>query len=122
MTNHNPTLVYRTKVVILLSLNLKRSAMYGKPMKPYAVVTPRDGVRFVAVLLMCCATLVHISAMDETPEGIREGKVQNYERVSADGAEAAGKESLLHRERRAVKNIAELEKRLQAMAERYALS
>ena len=55
--------------------------------------------------------------MDETPEGFRRGEVQNSERVSADGAEAARKESLLHRERRAVTNIAELEKRLQAMEE-----
>ena len=91
-------------------------------MKSPSAVTPRGGVRFVAVLLMCCAILVHIYAMDETPEGLRRGEVQNSKRVSADGAEAAGKESLLHRERRAVKNTAELEKRLQAMEERYALS
>ena len=91
-------------------------------MKSSQAVTPRGGVRFVAVLLMCCSTLVHISALDETLEGLRRGKVQNSERVSADGAEAAGKESLLHRERRALKNVAELEKRLQAMEERYALS
>ena len=91
-------------------------------MKSPPALSPRGGVRFVAVLLMCCATLVHISARDETPKGLRRGEVQNSERVSADGAEAAEKESLLHRERRAVKNIAELEKRLQAMEERYALS
>ena len=87
-------------------------------MKSSPAVTSRSGVRFVAVLLMCCATLVHISAMDETPEGLRRGEDQNSKRV----VEAAGKDSLLHRERRAVKNIAELEKRLQAMEERYALS
>ena len=91
-------------------------------MKSAPAVTPRAGVRFVAVLLMCCATLAQISAIDETPEGLRRGEVQNSERVSADHAETTGKESLLHRERRAVKNIAELEKRLQAMEERYALS
>ena len=96
--------------------------MYGKPIKTAPAVTPRGGVRLVAVLLMCCATLVHISAMDETPEGLCRRETQNSERVSADGAEATGKESLLHRERRAVKNIAELQKRLQAMEERYALS
>ena len=91
-------------------------------MKSSPAVTPRNGVRFVAVLLMCCANLAYISAMDETPEGLRRGEVQNSERVSTDGAEATGKESLLHRERRAVKNIAELENRLQAMEGRYALS
>ena len=96
--------------------------MYGKPMKSSQAVTPRGGVRFVAVLLMCCAALVHVSAMDETPEGLRRGEVLNSERVSANGAKAAAEESLLHRERRAVKNIAELEKRLQAMEERYALN
>ena len=85
-------------------------------------VTPRGGLRFVAVLLMCFAALVHIGAMDETPKGLRRGEVQNSERVSADGAEAVGKQSLLYRERRAVKNSAELVKRLQAMEERYALS
>ena len=91
-------------------------------MKSSTAVTPRDGVRFVAVLLMCCATLVPITAKDETLEGLRRGEVQNSERVSADRADATGKETLLHREPRAVKNIAELEKRLQAMEERYALS
>ena len=93
-------------------------------MKSSPAVTPRGGVRFVAVLLICCATLVHISAIDETPEGLRRGEVQNSERVSqrGDGAEADGKKSLMHREERAVKNIAELEKRLQGMEERYALS
>ena len=91
-------------------------------MKSHLAVTLCDGVRFVAVLLMCCATLVRISAMGETPEGLRRVEVQNSEQVSAAGAEAAGKEPLLHRERRAVKNIAELEKQLQAMEERYALS
>ena len=96
--------------------------MCGKPTKSPPSVTPRGGVRFVAVLLMCCAILAHISAMDEIPEGLRQGEVQNSDRVFADGAEEAGKQSFLHRERRAVKNSAELEKRLQAMEERYALS
>ena len=96
-------------------------------MKSPLAVPPRGGVRFVAVLLMCCAILVHISAMDETPEGLRRGEVQNSDRASSDGNEAAGKQSLLHRERRAVKNNAtpsleEFGKRLQAMEERYALS
>ena len=91
-------------------------------MKFPSAVTPRGGVRFVAVLLMFCAILAHISAMDEISKGLRRGEEQNSDRVSADRAEAAGKQSLLHRERRAVKNNAALEKRLQAMEERYALS
>ena len=91
-------------------------------MKFPPAVNPRGGVRVVALLLMCCAVLAHISAMDEIPKGLRRGEEQNSHRVSADSAEAAGKQSLLHRERRAVKNNAAVEKRLQAMEDRYALS
>lgn len=92
-------------------------------MKMSPAENPRDGLRLMAVLVMCCTILVHISALDKTPEGLRRGEVGSSNRVSADGPEAAGKQ--LHRERRAVKNnanpsLAEVEKRLKAMEERYA--
>lgn len=106
--------------------------MYGKPihsaMKLSPAITFRLGVRFVAVfIMMCCTTLVHISALDETLQEHRRGEAQNSNRVSADGAEFAEKQSVLHRERRAVKNNAtrntqDIEKRLKAMEERYASS
>ena len=88
-----------------------------------SVITPRGGLRLEAVLVMCCSILVHISALDETPEGLRGGELESSNRLSADGPEFAGKQ--LHRERRAVKNnanpsLAEVEKRLKAMEERYA--
>ena len=70
------------------------------------------------VLMMCCAILAHISAMDETLEGQR--------RVEADSAAETGelKQSLLYRGRRAVRknstpNLTEVEKRLKSMEERY---
>lgn len=102
--------------------------MYGKPIQfgtRFAPpVTPRVGLRLAAVLVMCCAILVHISAMDETMEGRHQGENQSPNRVSADGAEATGNQPFLLRERRAVKNnatpsLSDFEKRLQAMEERY---
>ena len=92
-------------------------------MKMSPAENPRDGLRLMAVLVMCCTILVHISALDENPEGLRRGEVASFNRVSADGPEATGKQ--MHRERRAVKNngnpsLAEVEKRLKAMEERYA--
>ena len=79
----------------------------------------------MAVLLMCCAILAHISAMDESLEAQRRGEDQNSNRVSFDGAETVVKQSLLHRGRRAVKKnatgkLSDIEKRLKAMEERYA--
>ena len=86
-------------------------------------ITPCGGLRLVAVLVMCCSILVHISAMDENREGRRRGEDQNINRVSDDGAETGEKQSLLNRERRAVKknanpNMPDIEKRLKAMEER----
>ena len=89
-----------------------------------SVITPRGGLRLVAVLVMCCSILVHISALDENMEGQRRGEDQNTNRVSADGAETGEKQSLLHRERRAVKknatpSLPDIEKRLKAVEDRY---
>jgi len=91
-----------------------------------SVITPRGGLRLEAVLVMCCSILVHISAMDENMEGQRRGKDQNANRMSADGPETGEKQSLLHRVRRAVKknatpNMPDIEKRLKAMEERFAM-
>ena len=87
---------------------------------PLSVITLRDGLRFMVVLMMCSAILAHISAMDETREGQR--------RVEADSAAETGelKQSLLYRGRRAIKknstpNLTEVEKRLKSMEERYTL-
>ena len=80
----------------------------------------------MAVLVMCCAIVIHISAMDETPEAQRRGEDPNSNRVSYDGAETVEKQSLLHRGRRAVKknatpNLPDIEKRLKAVEDRYAV-
>ena len=89
-----------------------------------SAITPRAGLRLVAVLVMCCSILADISAMDENMEGQRRGEDQNANRVSADGAETGEKQSLLHRVRRAVKknatpSLPDIEKRLKAVEERY---
>ena len=101
--------------------------MNGKPiwsaMKLSPVITPRGGLRFAALLLMCCAILAHISAMPETPDGQRR-EDQGFHRVFADGAETGElKQSLLYRERRASKTNPtprpqNFEKRLKAVEER----
>ena len=98
-----------------------RSAMKLSPS-----VTPRGGLRFMAVLVMCCAILAHISAMDESLEAQRREEYQKSNRVSSDGAETVVKQSLLHRGRRAVKknatpNLPNIEKRLKAVEDRYRM-
>ena len=95
-------------------------------MKLFPSVTPRGGLRFMAVLVICCTVVIHISAMDETPKAQRRGEDQNSYRVSSDDAETVEKQSLLHRGRRAVnKNatpkLSDFEKRLKVMEERYAV-
>ena len=86
-------------------------------MKFFSVIKPFGiSLRFLqAVLVMCCAILVHISATEED---------QNFNGVSADGTETGElKQSFLHRERRAAKNNAtpeqqDFEKRLKAVEQR----
>ena len=80
-----------------------------------AISTPRTGLHFLAVsLILCGVAWVHISAMDESLIG------QHQEVDSA--RESDVKHSVLHRERRAVKNNAthkqDFEKRLKVMEER----
>ena len=79
----------------------------------------------MAVLVMCCTVVIHIAAVDESPEAQRRGD-PNSNRVSSDDAKTVEKQSLLHRGRRAVnKNatpkLSDFEKRLKAMEERYAV-
>ena len=104
--------------------------MYGKSirsaMKLSPSITPRTGLRFMAVLMMCCAILAHISAMDEPLKAQLQGEDQISNRVSSDGAETVVKQSLLHRGRRAVKknatpNLPNIEKRLKAVEDRYCM-
>ena len=88
-----------------------------------SVITPRGGLRLVAVLVFCCSILVHISAMDENMEGQRR-EDQNSNRVSHDGATRAGEKQFLHRVRRSVNKNASsslpyIEKRLKVVEERY---
>ena len=83
-------------------------------------------MRFVAVAVLVMCTAFHlICAMDETVKG----ENQKSNRVFTDGAATVDKQSLLHRERRAVKNnsspnpavvghyLPDIEKRLQTMEE-----
>ena len=92
-------------------------------MKLSPAITPRGGLQFVAVLLMCCAILAHIAAMAKTLDGERR-EDRTFNGVSADGAETGElKQSWLYRERRAAKTNAtprhqDFEKRLKAVEER----
>ena len=91
-----------------------------------SVITPRGGLRLVAVLVMCCSILVHISAPDENMEGQRRGEDRNTNRVSSDGAETGKKQSLLQRAKKSVKknatpNMPDFEKRLKAVEERFVM-
>ena len=87
------------------------------------VLTPRRGLRFVVVLVMCNAILVHIAATHEAVEDKHREDPQAYP-VSADGAETGEKQpSLLHRARRSVKKngtptLSDVAKRLRALEKR----
>ena len=62
--------------------------------------TPRSTVRFLAVTVMFCAFLVHTLAVDD--KLVR--KLREEDRVSIEGTEVGGQQSLLYRVRRTVKN------------------
>ena len=47
-------------------------------MKLSAVITPRGGLRFVAVLVICCAILAHIFAMEDALDEERSEGEQNF--------------------------------------------
>ena len=94
-------------------------------MKLSPVITPRGGLRFVALLVMCWAIIAHISATEDALDGQRSEGEQNFNGVSADGAEIGKlKQSLMQRERRSANNatptLSVIEKRLEAMEDRCA--
>lgn len=74
-----------------------------------AACRARVGLRFLAVLVMGSAFLVHVSAMVETVEDLRKEGYQNTNRVFTE--DAGQLRSVLNRKRRPVKN----EQRLQAI-------
>lgn len=101
--------------------------MYRKPIQPSMKlspdVAPRVGMRIMAVLVICSTFLVFISAINAPVEGQRREEEQNSDRVLIDGAEGVEKQTLLHRERRAVDNnsgpnMTDIEKRLKAIEEK----
>ena len=69
-------------------------------MKLSPAVTSRSTVRFLAATVMFYAGLVHILAFD----GKLERKQREEDRVSAEGTEVGGQQSLLYRDRRTLKN------------------
>jgi len=88
-------------------------------MKLSLVVKPRSTVRFLAVSLMFCAGLVHILAFD----GKLARKPRGEDRVSTEGTEVGGQQSLPYRDRRTVKNnrtpnLADFANRLKDLEER----
>lgn len=100
--------------------------MYRKPIQPSMKlspdVAPLVGMRIMAVLVICSTFLVFISAINAPVEGQRREE-QNSDRVLIDGAEGVEKQTLLHRERRAVDNnsgpnMTDIEKRLKAIEEK----
>ena len=91
-------------------------------MKLSPAVTPRTGLRFVAVSVMFCAILVDIFALEEKLAR----KPREEDRVS-EGTEVGGKQSQLYRDRRTVKNnatpnLSEFANRLKDLEERYDLN
>ena len=91
----------------------------------HPLVSSRFGLRLIALFVMCCSILCPISATDETLAEHHKVEVQNPKLVFDDDAKTVEKQILLHRQRKSVKknatrSLAEVEKRLQAMEERYA--
>lgn len=93
-------------------------------MKASPTVITRYSLRLVALFVMSCAILVHLSATNE----IRSEQIQReqiVDRVFDDGAKIRDgeKRTLLHRQRKSAKNsvmasLSEVQKRLRAIEER----
>lgn len=88
-------------------------------MKLSLVVKPRSTVRFLAVPLMFCAGLVHILALDDKLAR----KPRGEDRLSTEGTEVGGQQSLPYRDRRTVKNnrtpnLSDVVNRLEDLEER----
>ena len=101
--------------------------MYRKPIQPSMKlspdVAPLVGMRIMVVLAICSTFLVFISAMNAPVEGQHREEEHNSDRVLIDGAEGVEKQTMLHRERRAIDNnsgpnMTDIEKRLKAIEEK----
>ena len=91
-------------------------------MKLSPAVTPRSTVRFLAVTVMFCAGLVHISHILALDDELAR-KPRGEDRVSSEGTEVGGQQSLPYRDRRTVKNnrtpnLADFANRLKDLEER----
>ena len=88
-------------------------------MKLSLAVTPRSTICFLAVTVMFCTGLVHILALDDQLAR----KPRGEDRVSTEGTEVGGQQSLSYRDRRTVKNnrtpnLADFANRLKDLEER----
>ena len=91
-------------------------------MKPSPAGTPRTSLRFLAVSVMFCASLVNIFALEEKLAR----KLREEDRVY-EGTEVGEKQSKLYRDRRTVKNnatpnLSDFANRLKDLEERYDLN
>jgi len=100
------------------------SPFYPAMKLPPAAV-PGVGSRFMAVLVMLSFLVVHISAMKDTLKEPRREDKPKLNGIPFDGAEAAEKQFLLHRERsdagnNSVPSLPNIAKQLQAIEQSYA--
>ena len=93
-------------------------------MKASPTVITRYSLRLVALFVMCCAILVHLSATNEI-RSEQSQREQIVDRVFDDGPKIGDgeKRTLLHRQRKSAKNnviasLSEVQKRLRAIEER----
>ena len=93
-------------------------------MKASPTVIPPYSLRLVALFVMCCAILVHLSATNEI-RSEQSQREQIVDRVFDDGSKIGDgeKRTLLHRQRKSAKNnvmvsLSEVQKRLRAIEER----
>ena len=93
-------------------------------MKASPTVITRYSLRLVALFVMCCAILVHLSATNEI-RSEQSQREQIVDRVFDDSSKIGDgeKRTLLHRQRKSAKNnvmvsLSEVRKRLRAIEER----
>ena len=93
-------------------------------MKASPTVITRYSLRLVALFVLCCAILVHLSATNEI-RSEQSQREQIVDRVFDDSSKIGDgeKRTLLHRQRKSAKNnvmvsLSEVQKRLRAIEER----
>ena len=93
-------------------------------MKASPTVITRYSLRLVALFVMCCAILVHLSATNEI-RSEQSQREQIVDRVFDDSSKIGDgeKRTLLHRQRKSAKNnvmvsLSEVQKRLRAIEEK----